>query len=261
MAEHEIAMVVPCFNEAQRLPQNYWKSLLDSDPSILWLFVDDGSSDTTFSVLAKLCEGTSALSIKLPENIGKGNAIRAGILHILRNNKKLKLIGYIDSDGAFSQVDFVKLTNIAREQEKMKIEKHFDTWISSRVALAGRHVHRKPSRHYLGRLISTVITKSWSDSPYDTQSGLKIFSVTEAFINAIERPFRTRWFIDIEIFSRIGMRKNGFIEIWEEPVNAWLDVKDSKISIKNSISILNEILYARIQVKKLLKARRAHGFN
>lgn len=261
LTKPEVALVVPCFNEAHRLPKKYWENLLYAHSSILWLFVDDGSSDSTESILANLCEGRNASYLRLSRNLGKGNAIRMGLANVLSENVNLKFVGYLDSDGAFSESDILNLISMATKNVESNPKTTYDIWISSRVALAGRFVQRRISRHYLGRVVATVITRSWNDAPYDTQSGFKIFRVSEVFKKAIEQEFRTRWFVDVEILTRIGIEREGLLEIWEEPVTQWHDVEGSKISLKALISIFRELLYARTQVKELLKVRRAYGSN
>jgi hypothetical protein len=130
-----------------------------------------------------------------------------------------------------------------------------DAVISSRVSLSGREINRKSSRHYLGRLIATVLTRKWSDAPYDTQSGYKLFLNSRSFRDAIESGFSTRWFVDVELLTRIGINNKGFLNVWEEPLFYWNDVAGSKLKSIKFHSIFLELLIARRQVLKLLKER------
>ena len=156
----------------------------------------------------------------------------------------------MDSDGAFSSDD---IESVLRETFE-RLDQH-DVIISSRVALAGRSISRKISRHYLGRIVATLITYKWENAPYDTQSGFKIFLKTHYFENAISEQFQTRWFSDVELITRIGLQKQGNLRIWEIPLNSWQDVNGSTIRLKNAPSILKEIFIARQQVKSLIRKR------
>lgn len=243
-----IAIVVPCFNEELRLPREYWKSLVSVESNIHWLFVDDGSSDGTTKVLKEICDGTLAQILKLSANQGKGNAIREGFIKVIAQDLEINFIGYLDSDGAFSINDVMRLAKMANESS-------FDAIISSRVSLSGRLINRKSSRHYLGRLIATYLTRNWEDAPYDTQSGYKLFANTESFRESIKVEFSTKWFVDVELITRIGVSNKGLLNLWEEPLLSWKDVDGSKLKARKICALVVEIVFARRQVLKLLMER------
>lgn len=260
--DKRIAVIVPCFNEEHRFPFEYWKKIVGTENEINWLFIDDGSSDRTFEILQDICLGTSARVLKSAINGGKGSAIREGFLEILENDLAIEVLGYLDSDGAFSINDIFRLAALTIQPKNSLITQPIDAVISSRVALAGRKINRKASRHYLGRIIATLLTSKWSDAPYDTQSGYKLFINTESFRDAIKSDFSTRWFIDVELLTRIGINNGGRLSIWEEPLFYWNDVDGSKLKIKNFYSIFFELYVARKQVVRLLKERsRQSGSN
>lgn len=253
--DKRIAIIVPCYNEESRFPIQYWRELVSAENEIRWLFIDDGSSDRTFEILQALCTGTPAQVLRSANNGGKGNAIRKGFLETLEMDPEIKVIGYLDSDGAFSKDDVFRLANIAVQRMSGVITQPVDAVISSRVSLSGHEIKRKASRHYLGRIVATLLTRKWNDAPYDTQSGYKLFINTRSFRDAIQSEFSTRWFVDIELLTRIGINKKGFLNVWEEPLFYWNDVAGSKLSMMKFYSILLELLIARRQVLKLLKER------
>jgi membrane-associated phospholipid phosphatase/predicted MFS family arabinose efflux permease len=61
------------------------------------VLVDDGSSGAVARQLDELAESTGAELVRLPENSGKGNAVRAGIAHALDRGATAVLV--IDADG------------------------------------------------------------------------------------------------------------------------------------------------------------------
>jgi len=243
-----IALVVPCFNEERRFPISYWREIICLENEIVWIFVDDGSVDATFGIIQEMVLGTTAQVRRTSKNGGKANAIRLGLLDALKETPDVEVLGYLDSDGAFSKVDILRMVKIALDEFFPNSESRMDAVISSRVALSGRAIHRKRSRHYLGRVVATFLTWDWENAPYDTQSGFKLFRNSEFFRAALATSFRSRWFVDIELLTRIGIENKGHLNIWEEPLNYWSDVEGSKISWRDSISIFREFQAARRQV-------------
>ena len=247
----KIAMVVPCYNEEDRIPLDYWRDLLKIRQEIFWIFVDDGSSDETSKLLEQLCDDNPAIFMRLEKNVGKGNAILRGYNFALKVMPEVKYCGFLDCDGAFAKEDVKNFSKIILTEKY-----EYEVLISSRVALSGRSIQRKNYRHYLGRIIATVITHRWINSPYDTQSGFKVFRNTPSFRSAISEDFSTKWFSDIELISRIGVNNGGRIEIWEEPLMHWSDVDGSKLKFRSFLSIFRQIFIARRSVRTLIHAGR-----
>lgn len=89
MENSTLAIVVPCFNEEEVLPltNGQLRSLLDAmmrdrligEGSYI-LYVDDGSNDSTWSLIAGYGEGdTHVRGLKLAGNVGHQNALMAGL--------------------------------------------------------------------------------------------------------------------------------------------------------------------------------------
>jgi len=251
----KIAIVVPCFNEAKRFPLQYWREMLGIDPEIQWVFVNDGSTDSTLELLQLLDKESNVKIFESQENFGKGNAIRLGFLECLANFPDLEILGYLDSDGAFSKIDVKNLIDIILNTDFKISDFPIDAVISSRVALSGHQIQRKPSRHYIGRVIATFLTRDWSDAPYDTQSGLKLFRNSNSFKHSIIERFQTKWFVDVELLARIGVANGGALNIWEEPLTSWHDVAGSNLSFMKSPKLIREILLARREIKNLIQKK------
>lgn len=234
------AIVVPFFNEEIRIKDgNYFVSLckeLDAD----FYFVDDGSRDNTYAILQKLSNVTESRVIRLYKNLGKGEAIRAGLREASKS-KHYRYYGYLDADGAFPATEVTRCIDLAKNVFLQRSE--IEIYIASRIKLGGKDIIRSSTRHYLSRLIITLIGFRTKNMPYDSQSGLKLFRNGDEFQAAIERQFKTRWFFDLELMSRLGFQHKACI--WEEPVNAWRDIKGSKIRVLSAVSILKEIFVIR----------------
>src|ERR1700753_1770373 len=74
-------VVVPCFNEERRLAAARFRPLV-AHPDVRVLFVDDGSTDGTLSMLQDACAqlGPNASVLRLAQNCGKAEAVRRGLL-------------------------------------------------------------------------------------------------------------------------------------------------------------------------------------
>jgi glycosyltransferase involved in cell wall biosynthesis len=248
-------IVVPCFNEEKRISVPYWEELIKLRSDISWVFVNDGSTDGTSHLLSQITFGTDASIIECDRNLGKGNAIRLGLSKSLKSYRDLKALGYLDADGAFSPFDVLRLVDKFYELLQKDKTSRIDALISSRVALAGHQISRKASRHYIGRIIATYITRDWEGAPYDTQSGFKLFTKSKSLETGLLEEFKTSWFIDVELLARIGMANGGDLVLWEEPLTSWQDVSGSNLKFRKAPALVREILIARRAVRKLTMSR------
>jgi dolichyl-phosphate beta-glucosyltransferase len=108
-------LVVPCFNEESRFSNHYFTSLMNMLGGLNWtiLFVNDGSSDTTEIVLREFANQSGTFFLSLEKNVGKGNAVRAGINEVLEKFD-VGYVGYLDADGAFDVFDVIELIEISK---------------------------------------------------------------------------------------------------------------------------------------------------
>jgi len=243
-------MIVPCFNEATRMNLHSWGEVINRFGNCYWIFVNDGSTDDTGNLLNQL-QGNNVRILDCPTNLGKGEAIRFGFNYVIDalSNIEISRIGYLDADGAFDLFDIESM--FFESSEKLRDSSDFDVIIGSRVQLAGRMIDRDKHRHYLGRIISTLICLGWKSAPYDTQSGFKIFRLDDFFKLSIESPFLTRWFFDIELLLRLERMK--LLKVWEYPVMTWREIEGSSIRVSNHLSILIQILRIRALVARQSK--------
>ena len=246
----ELLIIVPCYNEELRFDLGYWQKVVTENPSTSFIFVNDGSTDNTLNIIKAVGFNSSAISLE--DNSGKSESIRQGWIHNISESKVWKGLGFIDSDGAFCPEDIQRLINTFKS--KIDSNSKVDVILSSRVALAGRKIERSLTRHYLGRIVSTYLCYKWPNSPYDTQSGFKIFINTEYFTKSIQEPFKTRWFFDIELLVRLKSLKQNELIIWEEPLMSWKEIANSKISGLEFLRIAGEILRIKSMLKNSLKS-------
>lgn len=240
-----VGIVVPCFNEAGRWNQDYWRAMIEHVPA-RFLFVDDGSTDATATLLQQLVGASGAEMIRLPCNSGKAEAVRQGMNHLLRDGTHSG-VGYLDADGAFHQDD---VSVLIQTFDAKTTYHNFDAVWSSRVALAGRDIKRSQTRHYLGRVIATYLSISETSFPYDTQSGYKMFVNSDTLRASLSSPFTTRWLFEIELLARWRQAYGSSMRIWEQPLDYWHDVPGSKINRAESLRILQELWKVKVEQRR-----------
>ena len=223
-----VALVVPCYNEAARLPVDRLRAFLTDDKSVGLVLVDDGSCDGTRARLDSVREGFEerVQVLALPSNRGKAEAVRLGVARALEGGAEG--VGYWDADLATPLEELERLRAV--------LDQHPDVVmvLGARVNLLGRHIERSPLRHYLGRVFATAASVTLGLPVYDTQCGAKLFRVTPELGELFAEPFETRWLFDVEILARFlrqrrsaGTSAHGAIV--EHPLHEWRDVAGSKV--------------------------------
>lgn len=235
-----VVLIVPCFNEADRWLDDYWTNLLQSGLSLV--FVDDGSTDSTAERIVVSSDHDQASAVLLTNNRGKGEAVRAGLLHALEADADV--VGFLDADCAFPWEEVVRLAEMSERLLLTSSPQYQGVW-SARVQLAGRSISRHASRHYFGRVVATAIAPWHRYDLYDTQSGYKLLRANEVLRATLQRPFDTRWFFDVELLQRWRQITGEPMPIWEEPVMGWRDVPGSKINMSQGMQLVKDVIALR----------------
>lgn len=234
-----VMIVVPCYNEQLRLPMEQFQRFL-SESTVNFVFVDDGSRDKTLERLKNLRKGREdrVFVLALPQNRGKAEAVRMGLNFALDQNAQYA--GYWDADLS------TPLEAITEFMEVFAARPDLDMVFGSRVKLLGRKVHRKTSRHYLGRVFATTVSLILRLPIYDTQCGAKIFRVGPGTRELVAEPFGSRWVFDVELLARyirrLGSPNLAATRIYEYPLNAWEDVGGSKVKPHDFFVAFRDVL-------------------
>ena len=227
-----LQLVVPCYNEAERLTPQPFLDAIAGDPALHLLFVDDGSTDRTAEVLDGLASaaGGRAAVLRLQPNVGKGGAVRAGVLAAL--DSQPAYVGFWDADLATPLAALPEFMDVFETRPEVELV------MGARVQLLGRDVRRSPVRHYAGRVFATAASFALGLPVYDTQCGAKIFRANGTLREAFGRPFRARWIFDVEILSRyiaaLG-RAEAARRIYELPLTRWTNVPGSKLKLHDGV--------------------------
>jgi dolichyl-phosphate beta-glucosyltransferase len=229
MIMSKVWIVVPCYNEAKRLPSDAFLSFLSNAPEVSLCFVNDGSTDGTIDVINairyKAPEGAVDV-IEQPRNLGKAEAVRRGMLHCA-DKKGVKYIGYWDADLATGLDEVLIMTaQLDRNIALLMVT-------GCRVKRLGASIDRHGLRHLLGRAFATFASLVIGLPVYDTQCGAKLFK-HEIAGTIFQTPFLAKWIFDVEVFVRVRDLvgpSESLERILEMPLFKWTDIKGSKISL------------------------------
>ena len=237
-------LVVPCYNESERLPQQVFLDYVSQHADVEVLFVNDGSRDTTLQVLEALSGQSERLHcLDLQPNGGKAEAVRRGMLHAVEHYRP-DYVAFWDAD----------LATPLDEVEPMAAwaDRGYDVVMGLRLMRLGARVRRKTMRHYLGRCFATVASTMLKLPVYDTQCGAKLFRadvVNELF----SEPFITRWLFDVELLARYVAaygRERAEKQIYEYPLFQWEDVDGSRLKSRDFFKAPLELLKIRRRYKQ-----------
>lgn len=214
----ELSVVIPAYNEELRLPStlidmvDYFDKCARSYELIV---VDDGSRDGTIAVVEKFSKLRGQVRlVKQPRNMGKGAAVRAGVLaargeHIL----------FADADGATPIAEIERLENVLRGG--------FDVAIGSRAVPSNEtKVVTNWYRKFLGQSFNRIINFLVLPGIVDTQCGFKIFKRKPAqFLFSNQRS--NQFSFDVEI---LYLAKKVGLKVLEVPIN-WRNIPGSKVNL------------------------------
>lgn len=237
-------IVVPCYNEETRLDATAFLAALDRDPTMNFVFVNDGSADGTLAMLTTLQavrpERITVLS--LARNTGKAEAVRQGLLHA--STSGADFVGYWDADLATpldAIGDFVRVMSRFADIEVV---------FGARRALLGHRIERTLKRRAVSRICGALARQAIRLPVSDTQCGAKLLRNTPVLAKALTEPFTAGWLFDVELFTRISAlvsdRRRAF---YEQPLAEWNEIAGSKVSAR-------AILKSGLQMMRLIAASR-----
>ncbi len=227
-----IVVVIPIYNESKRIPDSIatlkkWSATMSTSGYLVsFLFVDDGSNDNSFEILSQ-CELPSTL-IRLENNLGKGGAVRHGILHA--SECDYILVMDVDLSTSLNCVTF-----FINQLKQMKL----DVIVADRFH-PNSFVNRSFMRSFISYTYLFIVHGLFSLKVIDTQCGFKLF----------------RSKVAKELFKHVSI--NGFCfevemillaqenyRIGSAPVH-WVDTGGSSIRLlRDSIRMLKDLLLLR----------------
>lgn len=239
----DLSVVVPCYNETERLGKMLDEAIDHLRASRLRyeiIIVDDGSTDGTDQyALAKALELKVAPHIvkvvKLQFNRGKGGAVTHGLLHL-----QGKMALFADADGAtkFSDV------NLLIQYLQKLPESTPGVAIGSRAHMVNTEavVKRSFIRNFLMYGLHTLVYVFGIRGVQDTQCGFKMFN-RQAVLMIFPHMHTERWIFDVEVLL-LGEIQG--IQMREIAVN-WQEIGGSKIDLaRDSIGMAIDLVVTRL---------------
>ncbi|WP_299533091.1 response regulator [Ulvibacterium sp.] len=232
-----VGVVIPCYNEEERLLSSEFKAFAHKNLGYHLCFVNDGSTDNTLAVLEELKQAnpTNISVYNCEKNGGKAEAVRQGMLHLIKD-QQFDYVGFLDADLSTDFWDFDDLVKTIENSD-------FKIVSGSRISRMGADITKESARKIISKTINLIIQTILGMPFKDTQCGAKIMD-REIAATVFQKRFITKWLFDVEIFMR--MRKfYGKDEakrlICEQPLKRWIHADGSKLSMKDSIKIVGQL--------------------
>ena len=232
-ARRSLSVVIPAYNEADRLPKTVreiHRFLVESDYDAELIVVDDGSQDQTLQVARDLRRSCPLLRIlSLDRNRGKGRAVRTGILAATKD-----AVLFSDADNSTSIADIVRLWPL--------YDRGYEVIVGSRRAPGSSiDVPQPLNRRLIGSAFSFIVSLIAIRGIRDTQCGFKLFGA-DAAKSIFSKVNTAGWAFDVEVLMRaryMGLR------IGEVGIH-WANASDSRVDpIRDSVRMLVEVLRMR----------------
>ncbi|MDY6326937.1 MAG: glycosyltransferase [Bacteroidales bacterium] len=245
----KITIIIPCYNESERLPAADFRRFMDAHPEISFVMANDGSRDNTLEVLNDIAKDYPQMEVfDGGENRGKAHIVQAAMRHVLDNTDS-DYVGFFDADLATPLEEILKFKTVLEEKGNLLLI------CGSRIQRLGSNIRRKWLRHYFGRTFATAVSNILCLPVYDTQCGAKILS-REAAAAAIQEPFISKWFFDVEIFARIitGIGYKECVDrCFEYPLDTWIEKGDTRLTTKDFLRTPVELLRLNKKYHKAVK--------
>ncbi|WP_026754804.1 response regulator [Sediminibacter sp. Hel_I_10] len=248
-----VGVVIPCYNEEERLLSEEFITYIDKHSGYHLCFVNDGSKDKTLEVLHELQKGREDFITvyDCEKNGGKAEAVRLGMLH-MTEKEDLDYIGFLDADLSTDLADFDDLVKTIENSE-------FKIVSGSRIARMGADITKESARKIISMTINFIIRKILSMDFKDTQCGAKIFH-KDVIDVAFSKKFVTQWIFDVEIFKRMTQHfglKSAKAMLCEQPLKRWIHADGSKLSMKDSVKIVGQLA----QIAWVYRGKKKPGVN
>ena len=242
-----LSLIVPCFNEENRLDPEPFIHAINQYEQLTLCFVNDGSTDQTHITLLQSFGQTPRIQIlDLHKNVGKAEAVRQGILHMMNQQKDDHFFGFLDADLSTPVNELMGMFEVISQNVEI------DMIFGLRLKRYGANVRRLVSRHFAGRVFATIANWLLKIEIYDSQCGAKIFR-KKIVSTLFSDEFTSKWFFDLELIMRYRNHhpsKSLYQGIFEYPLLTWVEMGNSKIKLKDMLEAPFELLKIR---KRYLK--------
>ncbi len=226
-----ISIIIPAYNEAQRLPAaiDTLIGYLDahSEPTEV-LIVENGSSDDTPRLAEEAARRDPRFRALHTTARGKGLAVRTGMLASR---------GQVS---VFCDVDFSMPVEEVADLQKA-IADGADVAIASREVPGARRIGEPARRHLMGRIFNWLVRALAVSGIEDTQCGFKAFR-QEVARDVFTRSVVDGWAFDVEVLYLA--RRRGY-RIREVPITWRYDPSSRVQPFRDTMAMLHELILIR----------------
>lgn len=212
----ELSIVIPVYNEKDRIQRGLEKILKFLDRrQFSWelIVIDDGSDDFTPAIAEGILEDTKQAMVIRSRHLGKGGAIRKGVL-----KSRGKWVLYLDIDLA---------TPIEELTRFMQNRKEYDVIIGSRKMQGAKvEVHQPKLREFGGRIFTELTNLLVTRGISDITCGFKMFR-TPIAKKLFSQAQLNGWSFDAEI---LYLAQSTGQRIKEIPVR-WRDDPQTRVNL------------------------------
>ncbi|MDE3231466.1 MAG: glycosyltransferase [Chloroflexota bacterium] len=228
---YALSVIVPAYNEAQRLPASLAQLhayLEGSGRATEVIVVDDGSADATQAVVREWMARWPALRLIERPHRGKGATVRAGVLA---------------AAGAYVMLADADLSMSAEQIERFSPEAlgPYDIAIGVREGERAQRLGEPLTRRVMGRAFNLITQTLLLPGFRDTQCGFKCLRLEVARDLALSQT-RDGWGFDVE--QLFLARKWGYL-VREAPI-VWEYKRGSRLHpARAALSMLGDVLTVR----------------
>ena len=235
------AVVVPCFNEADRLNVDVFAEFVCDADDIELVFVDDGSSDATLQSAQTVSEraGSSVSVLRLDVNCGKAEAVRQGMLWAAQRD--FSAIAFWDADLATPLDTIPEFLDVMTKHPNVEV-----VW-GTRLPLMGHTIDRDAIRRQTGRLFSASSAAAVGVGIRDALCGAKMFRTGPILDAILAQPFSSRWIFDVEILARLDVLLRSLGDstaeqtLYEFPLDEWYEIAGSRLRMTDFLRATVEL--------------------
>ena len=216
MNQYFLSVIIPVYNEAQRLPnsmRNLLAYLNQQSYSYEIVVVENGSTDDTYRIACEFSRLYPNVRVIQEQQKGKGLAVRRGMLEA---TGKYRFMCDVDFSMPIMAINRFFPPNL----------QGYDIAIASREVEGAVRYNEPAYRHLVGRIFNLLIR--WLALPNfnDTQCGFKCFH-SRVVDDLFGKQTIRGWTFDVEILFIAQLRGYSIIEV---PIS-WYFNPDSKVNV------------------------------
>lgn len=230
-----LSIIIPCYNEQDRLPSTlkrvveYLSSSTHTEFEIL--VIDNGSTDNTKKIVEEMSVYHPEIRLMSHKSYGKGWAVKQGMMEA-KGEYRL----FMDADNS---------TDISHLETMLPyLQQGYGIVISSRRIVGAVITKPQPwHRQILGNIFAGTVRIIVPLGIKDTQNGFKLFTAKVAD-DIFPRQSMYFWAFDIEILAIA--KKRGY-KIKEVPIT-WKNDDQSRMNFKGMMRMLFEVINIRLML-------------